>query len=139
VTEPRDAAQRLAGQVRQALEAADLAAYADLLDPAVRWGPPGDPAPPCQNRDQVLAWYRRGRDTGIRARVTETLVSGDRILVGLKVTDSQPAAAGETDRWQVLTVRDGRITSITGFDDRDEAAVHAGLAAGPAGPPGTAG
>ncbi len=38
VTGQRDATQRLARRVRQALEAADLAAYADLLDPAVRWG-----------------------------------------------------------------------------------------------------
>ena len=86
MTGQRDATQRLAGQVRQALEAADLAACADLLDPAVRLGPPGDPSPPCQNRDQVLAWYQRGRDAGTRARVTGTLVSGNRILVGLKVT-----------------------------------------------------
>ena len=136
MTGQRDATQRLAGQVRQALGAADLAAYADLLDPAVRWGPPGDPSPPCQNRNQVLAWYQRGRDAGTRARVTETLVSGDRILVGLKVT-GQAADAGEKDRWQVLTVRRGRVTSITGFDDRDEAAACAGLAAAPARQPQT--
>jgi RimJ/RimL family protein N-acetyltransferase len=132
VTSQRDATQHVAGKVRQALEAADLAAYTDLLDPAVRWGPPGDSSPPCQNRDQVLAWYRRGREAGTRARVTEMLVSGDRILVGLKITGSPAAGAGESDRWQVLTVRDGRITSITGFDDRDEAAAHARLTPAPA-------
>jgi hypothetical protein len=43
-------------KVRIALESADLAAFADLLHPDVQWGPPGDPAPPCRNRDQVLAW-----------------------------------------------------------------------------------
>ena len=102
----------------------------------MRWGPPGGPSPPCQNRDQVLAWYQRGRDAGTRARVTGTLVSGDRILAGLKVT-GQAADAGEKDRWQVLTVRRGRITSITGFDDRDEAAACAGLAAAPARQPQT--
>jgi len=138
VTGQRDATRRLAGRVRQALEAADLAAYADLLDPAVRWGPPGDPSPLCRSRDQVLAWYRRGRDAGTRARVTETLVSGNRILVGLKVTGSQAAAAGEKDRWQVLTVCSDRITEIAGFDDRDEAAAHAGLAATAARQPETA-
>src|SRR6516162_3046421 len=56
-----DVVERLAGRVRLALEAADLDAYAELLDPGVRWGPPGDPVPPCQNRAQVLAWYQRGR------------------------------------------------------------------------------
>ena len=60
----------LAGQVRQALQAADLDAYAALLDPAVPLGPPGDPSAPCQSRAQVLAWYRQGRNSGTRARVT---------------------------------------------------------------------
>jgi RimJ/RimL family protein N-acetyltransferase len=129
-----DVVERLAGRVRLALEAADLDSYAELLDPGVRWGPPGDPVPPCQNRAQVLAWYQRGRAAGTRARVTETLVSGDRILVGLKVT-GRPAEGteGEVDRWQVLTVGGGRVTAIAGFDERDEAAAWAGLA--PAPPP----
>jgi RimJ/RimL family protein N-acetyltransferase len=132
VTGPADVVERLAGQVKLALEAADLDAYAELLDPRVRWGPPGDPAPPCQNRAQVLAWYRHGREADTRARVTETLVSGDQILVGLAVT-GRPAAdtGGEADRWQVLTVRDGRVAAIAGFDDRDEAAAWAGLAPAP--------
>lgn len=125
-----DALDRLAGQVREALESADLDAYAGLLDRAVQWGPPGDPVPPCRSRAQVLAWYRRGRDSGTRARVTDTLVAGDKILVGLTVTRPPGAAggAGEADRWQVLTVRGGRITAITGFDSREEAAAWAGLA-----------
>ena len=37
-------------------------------------------------------------------------------------------ARGVTGRWQVLTVRGGRITAITGFAERDEAAAWAGLA-----------
>ncbi len=124
---------QLAARIRSALEAADLDAYADLLDRGVRWGPPGDPVPPCRSRAQVLAWYRRGRDAGTRARVIETVVTGDKILVGLKVARTAvPDARGESDRWQVLTVRDGQITDIAGFDDRDEAAAWAGL--GPAQP-----
>jgi RimJ/RimL family protein N-acetyltransferase/ketosteroid isomerase-like protein len=119
---------QLAAQVRSALEAADLNAYAHLLDPGVRWGAPGDPIPPCRSKAQVLEWYLRGRDAGTRARVTETVVAGDKILVGLRV--SRTAAADddlESDRWQVLTVRDGLITDITGFGDRDAAAAWAGL------------
>jgi RimJ/RimL family protein N-acetyltransferase len=127
-----DVVERLAGQVTLALEAADLDAYAELLDPAVRWGPPGDPVPPCRNRAQVLAWYQRGRAAGVRARVTETLVSGNRILVGLKVSGRPATGAGdETDRWQVLTVREGRVTAIDGFEERDEAAAWAGLVPAP--------
>jgi ketosteroid isomerase-like protein len=122
-------AERLAGLIGEALAAADLDAYADLLHPDVRWGPPGDRNPPCQNRAQVLAWYRGGRDAGVRARVTETVAAGDRILVGLRVfhTDPDPGDAGEVDRWQVLTLRDGMVADIRGFDNRDEAVAAAGL------------
>jgi RimJ/RimL family protein N-acetyltransferase len=124
-----DAMEHIAGQVRQALEAADLGSYADLLDDGVRWGPPGDPVPPCRSREQVLAWYHRGREAGTRARVTETLVAGDKILVGLKVSGPADAAlqAGEADRWQVLTVRGGRVAEIVGFGARNDAAAWAGL------------
>ena len=30
-------------------------------------------------------------------------------------------------RWEVLTVRDGRIAGIVGFDDRDEAVAWSGF------------
>jgi hypothetical protein len=77
----------------------------------------------------VLAWYRNGRSAGTRARVTETVVDGETILVGLRVSGSETASTQreEADRWQVLTVRDGLIGDIRGFDDRDEAAAAAGL------------
>jgi RimJ/RimL family protein N-acetyltransferase/ketosteroid isomerase-like protein len=128
-----EAMDRLADQVREALNTADLDALAELLDPAVRWGPPGHPVPPGRSRAEALARYRRGRDIGARARVTETLVAGDKILVGLKVTNparvAARAGAGEASRWQVLTVGgDGRITAITAFPDREQAEIYAGLA-----------
>jgi ketosteroid isomerase-like protein len=120
---------QLAALVGEALASADLDAYAGLLHPEVRWGAPGDPSPSCQNRNQVLAWYKNGRAAGTRARVTETVVAGDRILVGLRVSnaDSGSDPSGEVDRWQVLTTRDGMVSDIRGFDDRDEAAAAAGL------------
>jgi ketosteroid isomerase-like protein len=108
-----------------ALEHADLAGYRELLDPGVTWGAPDDPQPGCKNRDQVLAWYRRGRARGVRARVTETEVGVDRILVGLEVGleggDDAPVR-----RWQVLTVRNGRIVDIRGFENRETALARMG-------------
>ena len=129
MTASQDATERLAQLVWSALDSADLEAYADLLDPNVRWGPPDDPSWGCHNRDQVLSWYRQGREAGVRARVFETVPTADRILVGLKVTNVQPSAdsGGETGRWQVLTVRDGRVVEIVGFDNRADAAARAGL------------
>jgi ketosteroid isomerase-like protein len=115
----------LAGQVREALEHADLDGYRELLDPGVTWGAPDDPQPSCRTRDQVLAWYRRGRARGVRARVTETEVGVDRILVGLEV-ELESGDDAPTRRWQVLTVRNGRIVDIRGFEDRETAAARMG-------------
>jgi ketosteroid isomerase-like protein len=130
VSEHQRTAEEIAHLVKAALESDDLAAFRDLLDPDVRWGAPDDPTPSCQNRDQVLSWYRRGRQAGGRAQVTEMLAGADRILIGLKVVGNAAAleAGGEADRWQVLTLVGGRVIDIRAFDDRAEAASRAGLA-----------
>ena len=127
---------RVAQQVRAALEAADLSAFGDLLDAEVQWGAPGAPFPVCRNREEVLSWYRHGRDAGVRARVTEVSVHGDRVLVGLRVTGGQAAGPGGAERWQVLTVSGGRVAGIAGFGDRGDAVAHARQARVPGRPPG---
>lgn len=123
MTNDTTAIDRLAEQIHLALQSADLDAYRELLDPDVSWGPPDDQVSGCHNRSEVLAWYRRGRDSGVRAEVVETVVSKDKILVGLKVRGSSGEAdgGGESDRWQVLTVVNGRVKDIRGFESRDEA------------------
>lgn len=109
---------RVAGEVRWALDAADLDAFADLLDPHVTWGAPGDPSPPCQNRNQVLDWYRRGRDDGRRAHVLDVTCCNDKILVTMTITSSELTPdTVEQERWQVLTVSAGRVIDIRGYDD----------------------
>jgi ketosteroid isomerase-like protein len=122
-----EAMEALAHQVRLALEAADLSAFTDLLDTDVHWGPPDARQPTCRNRDQVLAWYRRGAESGVRAEVSETVVFDDRILVGLRVRGRGGAneQGGAVPRWQVLTVRDGRVVEIVGFDARTDALARA--------------
>ena len=127
----------LAGQVRAALGSGDLTAYGHLLAPDVRWGPPGDQVSGCHNRRQVLEWYQAARDQGMRAEVTEVVSGTDRLLVGLVVSgrraedgddeDGDDEVGGDGPRWQVLTVRDGLIADIRGFDDRAEAAAEAGV------------
>jgi ketosteroid isomerase-like protein len=116
----------LVERVRAAMESADLDAMRDLLAPDARWGAPGDPLPPCQNREQVLSWYQMGRDAGVRARVADAFISGDSIIVGLAVAGRGGREDDSDDvRWQVLTVRAGRIAAITGFEDRDAAITYA--------------
>lgn len=112
----------LAEKVRVALESADLDGYQELLAPDVHWGPPDSPGWGCRNRNEVLSWYKKARDTGMRARVTEVVAGTDCLLVGLEVSGRE-----ESLRWQVLRIRDGLIADIVGFDSRDEAAARAGL------------
>jgi hypothetical protein len=112
----------IAEQVRSALNAADLAEMEALLSPDVRWGPPDDPNTGCHNRSQVMKWYRRGREAGVRATVTELSVHGNKILVGLNV--SRPD--GIADRWQVLTVGPSGVNDIRGFEARADALERAG-------------
>lgn len=104
----------VAQQVRAALEAGDVEQFAELLDPRVTWGAPGDPAPPCQSRRQVLEWYERGRAAGMQARVLDVSTTRDKILVSMMV--ASPDDAIEAKRWQVLTVANGRVTDIRGYD-----------------------
>jgi len=121
--------QDVARRLERALRQSDLVAVGDLLDPGVTWGPPDSTSPPCTNKKQVLAWYRRGAAAGASAQVTEILATGDRILVGLSIDAMSTADEGDgrSARWQVYTVRDGLIVDIVGFDSRVEAAARAGV------------
>ena len=124
------APDEIAALVEAALESADLEAFRDLLDPNVRWGAPDASTDDCKNREQVLAWYKRGRAAGTRATVSEIVVGHDKLLVGLKVVGlSEPGDhGGQVERWQVLTLAQGRVVDIRGFEDRAEAAARAGVA-----------
>jgi ketosteroid isomerase-like protein len=118
----------LAERIRAALGSGDLDAIKDLLDPDARWGAPEGPGDDdCRNRDQVIAWWARARATGARAVVTEVTAGPGTLLVGLEVTGTPAAqeSGGAARRWQVLTIRGGRVADIRGFEDRTTAAARA--------------
>ncbi len=117
----------LADRVRSALEAGDLDAHADLLTPDARWGPPDDPESGCRDRAEVLAWYRAAREEGVRIGMEEVATGASAIVAGVTVT-AAPGGEGVA-RWLVLTVRDGLVCDIRGFDTREAAAARAGLPA----------
>src|SRR3974390_2833743 len=123
-----DTMEETAALVRRALAAEDVEAFAELLDPAVTWGAPGATNPSCKSRDQVLAWYQRGREAGVRGTVYDVEVLGDRLIVSMSVrgTDGAEQRGGAALRFQLLTVRSGRIVQIVGFDDRAEAVSYVG-------------
>jgi hypothetical protein len=116
---PPVTAAGIADQVRLALETADLDSFGALLSPDVHWGPPGSTRPPCRNREQVLAWYSKGRAKGRRASVSEVEIHGDALLVGLRLEDGQ-------ERWQVLRVGPDGIDDIRGYENRRSAASATG-------------
>jgi ketosteroid isomerase-like protein len=119
----------LAETVKQALDSGDIEKYATLLAPDATWGAPDDNEWGCHDRREVLGWYRRAREAGMRAEVSEVVVGTDKLLVGLRVSGRAEAdeQSGPVDRWQVLTIRDGLVADIRGFEDRDEAARRAGV------------
>jgi len=123
-----DTMDQVARRVRAALAAQDLSTFSELLDPDVTWGAPGARHPSCQNRNQVLAWYQRGREAGVQGSVFGVEVVGDRLLVSMSVRGTENARdrGGAALRYQVLTVRDGRVVDIVGFDDKADALAHAG-------------
>jgi hypothetical protein len=54
-------------------------------------------------------------------------VLGDRIVLGLRVSDGSTAqeSGGAVERWLVLTVGGGLIVDIVGFDERELAMARA--------------
>jgi hypothetical protein len=118
------AVEAIAEKVRVALDSADLEEFADLLDPKVTWGAPGDSAPACQNRRQVLTWYANGRAAGRRGNVRSVETHDDKILVTMTVsTPDEP----DHDRWQVLTVANGLVADIRGYEEQEAALTAAGI------------
>jgi hypothetical protein len=110
----------IAEMLRGALEWAAFDACRPLADPNVHWGSPDDNAAGCRNRDEVLAWYRRGRAKGVRSHVRETIAHDDHVLIGMSVSGAPSLTPSDAtvDRWQVLTADNGRVTDIRGFDTR---------------------
>lgn len=128
--------------LRDAFEAEDVTRLAVLLAPDVRWGGEEDSEDTCRTRGEVLAWYGRIRDRGVRARVTEVIDAGDAVVLGLGlyvpgadpaaplpgrlVNPSQPLPA---QLFQVFRVVDGLVVDIRGFPERAEAVAFAGATA----------
>jgi len=120
---PLQSMEMLAARVRDAMQSADLVAMRELLAPDARWGAPEQEVPTCRNATEILAWYEMARDNGIRADVTEAIVVGERIVIGLVIRANPGAANGPRDgeRWQVLCVDGGRVSEIRGYERRRDA------------------
>jgi ketosteroid isomerase-like protein len=125
-TTPTPTAEEIGERVRAALNAADLSVVQDLLDADVQWGPPGDQDSGCHNRVEVLEWFQRALQSGVRAQVSELVVKDGKLLIGLRIR-GRAAGPDQDERWQVMTLRAGRIVDIRGFEERTAAAAFAGM------------
>jgi len=116
----------VAARVRKAMVSENVSAFADLLDPDVTWGAPGCHDPTCKNRSQVLAWYQRGREAGVSGSLYYVEILGDRLLVSMRIRGTETALerGGAALRFQVLTVCNGKVADIVGFDDKAEALAY---------------
>lgn len=99
-TTPSRSAEEIGERVRAAFNDADLRSVGDLLDPNVRWGPPGDDRWGCHNRADVLAWLQQSLDGGARAHVSELVIRDGKLLIGLRVRgqDAAPGEGGDEER-----------------------------------------
>ena len=109
------------------MQSADLGAMSELLAPDARWGAPEQTVPTCRNAQEILSWFEVARDNGVRADVTAADVVGERIVVALKIHANPSTAkrSKEQVRWQVMSVRDGRVSEIRGYEKRRDATAFA--------------
>jgi hypothetical protein len=67
------------------------------------------------------------RENGVRAEITDVVVIGENLVVGLKILadKERKPRSKNVARWQVLSVEDGRITEIRGYETRGDATAYA--------------
>lgn len=117
-----DTVEAVAQRLRAAFESGDLSTLAPLLRADVRWGGEEETPETCHSRADVLAWYGKAAEAGIRATVTETLSGTDAVLLGLRVTGRDPVRTRRGQLvYQVFRIADGQVADIRGYPNRDEA------------------
>jgi hypothetical protein len=100
----------------------DLELLGSLLHPEVRW------TGLCQDRAQVLDWYRDLIAQGTVATVRSVQVDRDAVILRLAVSRRAEGArpAPPQQLYQVFTVDGARIVEIRGYGDRDSALTRGG-------------
>jgi ketosteroid isomerase-like protein len=140
----RDFSEILAGAVSQenveivrrwndAFNDRDWDTFAALLDPNVEYDASLLDSQVIRGRDAVVKWLQKAEKdlwSEIRYEIVEaTEMTDDGVLLKLHVAArGRSSDAGiEGDRWEAMTVRDGRITRYAYRTTRDEALQAAGL------------
>jgi ketosteroid isomerase-like protein len=116
----------IAAALATAFQSADLDRLGQVLAPDVRWGGSTDTELTCHTSAEVLAWYERLREAGVRATVDDVTVLPSAVIVALHIAWPVSTADRPDRIWQVCQVRDGLVVDIRGFPDPALALDHAG-------------
>jgi ketosteroid isomerase-like protein len=123
--------------VRRGMDAFSRAAWeesVEWMDPDVVWhdAPSLPGAQRYDGREGVLAQWRGMAEAleGFTVEVEQFFDAGDQVVVFLTSRGRGRISGVDVSRKlaQVVTVRDGRVTEIVGYDDRVEALESVGLA-----------
>jgi hypothetical protein len=114
VVERPGSTQEIAAQVRSALETRDLTALEPLLADDAQWGS-------CVGRAQVVEWMQDATSSGLVVEVADAIAHPDRVVLQLRVRNPDDDDVAEL--YQVLLIRDAKITEVLDAADRDQALV----------------
>jgi len=115
--------QDVADQLTAALETGDAHLMEPLLDPAARWGGEQETEETCHSRGDVLTWYRRLYDSGVRVEVTDIVVRERSVVLSMALTGSKTGPRGQLPDLvhQVFHLEAGLVIDIRGYPQREDA------------------
>jgi ketosteroid isomerase-like protein len=120
--------EQIARSAFAALSRGDVVSVLDVVDADLEWTflDPTDPDPKpavCHGRAELAYWITRDSGWRLAAELEEVVAADDRVMV---VTHSpgidERRARSTSDRnFHVLTIREGKITTLRACRSRDEA------------------
>jgi hypothetical protein len=117
----RGSIDAIAAEIQAAFASKDLSRFGVLLADDARWGD-DDALNKCRSRGDVIATFERLLAEGVDGGVIDTTTGPGGVMCQLRVDWPNPAdrSRGEVF-FHVYLVRDGHITEIRRYDDRDSA------------------
>lgn len=107
-----DGAARLAALLPDALARRSAEAFAELLDPDVRWGGADETEETCHGRDEVLAFYAGLLSEGVTLAVQDSRVEGQQVRMTVRVQSPGDSDGPVADEVTLMTVRDGLVVDV---------------------------
>jgi ketosteroid isomerase-like protein len=123
--------------IRVAYARGDVDSILQLVDPDLEWTylDPSFEDPDqqvCHGREQLQLALERQAEQGLRSELQEVLGNGERVMVVVRTAgvDAYRARKADDLNFDVFTMREGRIVTLHGCRDREEALAVAGIEEG---------